>query len=152
MYGTVLEDGRYQRFCLLDDNPGVARRSENHLSGVEFGFFSIEDESDLTLVGFLAFFDPPKQSARETIKDLKGLGVSVKILTGDNEIVTRKICEEVGMEIDKIILIMLIHFFLSAGHLCSSKLLIPIRIKATAVNVCQKIISDIPITIKPAFQ
>lgn len=66
--------------------------------------FSIEDEGDLILVGFLAFFDPPKASAKQTIEDLRELGVDVKILTGDNDIVTRKICEEVGMQIDKILL------------------------------------------------
>ena len=66
--------------------------------------FSVNDEKDLILVGFLAFFDPPKQSMKETIQDLKELGVSVKILTGDNEIVTKKICEEVGMEVGKVLL------------------------------------------------
>ncbi|MEI6280581.1 MAG: magnesium-translocating P-type ATPase [bacterium] len=66
--------------------------------------FSIEDEYELTFVGFLAFFDPPKESAKETIKDLENLGVGVKILTGDNEIVTRKICEDVGIVVSKILL------------------------------------------------
>ncbi|MEI7810303.1 MAG: magnesium-translocating P-type ATPase [bacterium] len=66
--------------------------------------FSSDDEKDLTFVGFLAFFDPPKQSVAETIKDLEDLGVSVKILTGDNDIVTRKICTDVGLPFDKILL------------------------------------------------
>lgn len=66
--------------------------------------FTNNDEKDLTFVGFLAFFDPPKQSATQTIKDLRDLGVSVKILTGDNEIVTKKICDEVGIEVGKILL------------------------------------------------
>ena len=66
--------------------------------------FSTSDEKDLILVGFLAFFDPPKQSVKETIKDLEALGVGVKILTGDNDIVTRKICNDVGMKVDKILL------------------------------------------------
>jgi len=66
--------------------------------------FSQNDENDLILVGFLAFFDPPKQSVKQTIDDLEKLGVAIKILTGDNEIVTRKICEEVGMKVDKILL------------------------------------------------
>jgi len=66
--------------------------------------FFQDDEKDLTFVGFLAFFDPPKQSAKEAILDLEKLGVIVKILTGDNEIVTRKICIEVGMKVDKILL------------------------------------------------
>jgi Mg2+-importing ATPase len=66
--------------------------------------FSFADEQDLIFVGFLAFFDPPKQSVRETIKDLEALGVTVKILTGDNDIVTRKICKDVGISVDKILL------------------------------------------------
>jgi Mg2+-importing ATPase len=66
--------------------------------------FSIKDEGDLIFVGFLAFFDPPKQSTIQTIEDLKQLGVGVKILTGDNEIVTKKICIDVGMKFDRILL------------------------------------------------
>ncbi|MEI8174867.1 MAG: magnesium-translocating P-type ATPase [bacterium] len=66
--------------------------------------FSIEDEQELTLVGFLAFFDPPKESAKEAIKDLEELGVKIKILTGDNEIVTRKTCEDVGLVVTKILI------------------------------------------------
>src|ERR1035437_5354541 len=66
--------------------------------------FDVKDEYDLTFVGFLAFFDPPKQSVKETIQDLEELGVNVKILTGDNEIITRKICGDVGMIVSKILL------------------------------------------------
>ncbi len=66
--------------------------------------FSVEDEQGLTFVGFLAFFDPPKASAKQTIEDLEKLGVKVKILTGDNEIVTKKICADVGIMASKILL------------------------------------------------
>jgi len=66
--------------------------------------FSITDEGDLVLVGFLAFLDPPKATVRETIKELEELGLTVKILTGDNEIVTEKICRDVGISADKILL------------------------------------------------
>ncbi len=66
--------------------------------------FEPKDEKEMTFVGFLAFFDPPKQSVKETLKDLGELGVSVKILTGDNEIITKKICEEVGIKVEKILL------------------------------------------------
>jgi Mg2+-importing ATPase len=71
---------------------------------VEKKVFAIEDEYDLVFVGFLAFFDPPKQSAKEAIKDLENLGVRVKILTGDNELVTEKICNDVGLSFSKILL------------------------------------------------
>jgi len=66
--------------------------------------YSIADESDLTLLGFIAFLDPPKDSAGAAVAALKQSGVAVKILTGDNEIITRKICREVGLEIDRIAL------------------------------------------------
>ena len=66
--------------------------------------YSIADESDLTLLGFIAFLDPPKDSAGAAITALNQSGVAVKVLTGDNEIITRKICREVGLEIDRIAL------------------------------------------------
>jgi len=66
--------------------------------------YSVADESDLTLVGFVAFLDPPKESAAAAIAELQRLGVSVKILTGDNDLVTRKICRDVGLEPGQIVL------------------------------------------------
>ena len=66
--------------------------------------YAVADESDLTLLGYIAFLDPPKESAAQAIADLAKAGVSVKILTGDNEIVTRKICKDVGLKVDRIVL------------------------------------------------
>ena len=66
--------------------------------------FNTNDECELIFVGFLAFFDPPKTSAKEAIKDLENLGVRIKILTGDNELVTEKICKDVGIVFSKILL------------------------------------------------
>jgi Mg2+-importing ATPase len=66
--------------------------------------YSIEDEVDLTLLGYIAFLDPPKESAREAIAALARKGVKVKVLTGDNEIITRKICHEVGLQPGEILL------------------------------------------------
>jgi len=65
--------------------------------------FTVEDESQLILLGYIAFFDPPKGSASEAVKLLKKAGVKVKVLTGDNGLVTEKICHEVGIEIDGMI-------------------------------------------------
>jgi len=62
-----------------------------------------KDESDLVLMGFLAFLDPPKQTAEAAIKGLQELSVQVKVLTGDNEAVTRKICNWVGLEVNKVL-------------------------------------------------
>jgi Mg2+-importing ATPase len=66
--------------------------------------YSVADEADLTLVGYVAFLDPPKESTEPALKALAGHGVSVKVLTGDNELVTAKICREVGLETDTLLL------------------------------------------------
>lgn len=66
--------------------------------------YTVKDESDLILLGFLAFLDPPKDSAPEALERLHQLNVEVKILTGDNEIITSRICKDVGLPIDKILL------------------------------------------------
>jgi Mg2+-importing ATPase len=66
--------------------------------------FSKSDECDLVLVGYLAFLDPPKESASKAITALRQNGVTVKVLTGDNDLVTRKVCSEVGIHAEKILL------------------------------------------------
>jgi P-type Mg2+ transporter len=66
--------------------------------------YTVQDESDLILLGYMAFLDPPKETAMEALKRLKTLNVDVKILTGDNEIITSYICKQVGMPVDKILL------------------------------------------------
>lgn len=62
------------------------------------------DESGMTLVGFIAFLDPPKETAKDAIRALQDSGVRVKILTGDNELVTRKVCHDVGLKITRLAL------------------------------------------------
>ena len=66
--------------------------------------YTVADECNLTLVGYVAFLDPPKDSARPAITELHALGVKVKILTGDNELVTRKICSEVGISVEQVLI------------------------------------------------
>jgi Mg2+-importing ATPase len=66
--------------------------------------FSVADESDLILLGYLAFLDPPKDSAAKAITLLREAGVSTKILTGDSALVTRKICHDVGLNADRVII------------------------------------------------
>jgi Mg2+-importing ATPase len=61
--------------------------------------YSVADENDLIAVGCLAFLDPPKDSAATAIRALHQHGVEVKVITGDNEAVTRKICSEVGLDV-----------------------------------------------------
>ena len=65
--------------------------------------FSTKDECDLTLLGYIAFYDPPKDSAAQALVALRHLGVNIKILTGDNEFVTRKVCKDVGLPIEEIV-------------------------------------------------
>src|SRR5664280_464235 len=66
--------------------------------------YSKADECDLVLTGYLAFLDPPKDTAAKAITVLRQHGVTVKVLTGDNDLVTRKVCNEVGIHSPKIIL------------------------------------------------
>ena len=68
------------------------------------GQFSAADECDMVLIGFLAFLDPPKQTAPAAIEALHSYGVQVKVLTGDNEKVTRAICAQVGLPAEHILL------------------------------------------------
>lgn len=68
------------------------------------GEFSVEDEREMVLMGYLAFLDPPKESAQEAIEKLAYFGVTTKVITGDNEKVTRSICNMIGLENEKIIL------------------------------------------------
>lgn len=66
--------------------------------------YSKDDESNLVLKGYMGFLDPPKPSAKKILVALKEHGVEVKVLTGDNELVTNKICSDVSLEIKGIIL------------------------------------------------
>ena len=66
--------------------------------------YSKADETDLVLTGYLAFLDPPKDTASKAITALRQHGIAVKVLTGDNDLVTRKVCREVGIDAEKIIL------------------------------------------------
>lgn len=65
--------------------------------------YSVEDERDLTLLGFLIFTDPPKNDAHQALTRLKEMGVDVKILTGDNELVAKTICDELKVAIKRIV-------------------------------------------------
>ena len=66
--------------------------------------YTREDEQQMTLAGFMAFLDPPKESAAPAIRALKEHGVAVKVVSGDNEAVTARVCQEVGLEIEGILL------------------------------------------------
>ena len=71
---------------------------------VDHGPYTIADERDLILAGFVGFLDPPKETAAPALRALGQHGIDVKILTGDNDLVTRKICRDVGIDAEHIVL------------------------------------------------
>ena len=66
--------------------------------------YSVADESELTLIGYIAFLDPPKESTAPALKALAANGITVKILTGDNELVTAEVCRQVGLGVEGVVL------------------------------------------------
>jgi P-type Mg2+ transporter len=70
----------------------------------EKNVYSINDESKMTFLGFVAFLDPPKETAKQSLQLLSDAKVELKILTGDNELVTRKVCSELGFEVKGVVL------------------------------------------------
>ncbi|MES2402649.1 MAG: magnesium-translocating P-type ATPase [Pseudomonadota bacterium] len=66
--------------------------------------YSVADEAGLTLVGYIAFLDPPKESTAPALKALAESGISVKVLTGDNELVTAEVCRQVGLAVQGMVL------------------------------------------------
>lgn len=65
--------------------------------------FSVADETNLILLGYIAFFDPPKESSAKALELLGKMGVKTKILTGDNALVTQKVCRDVGLAVEKVV-------------------------------------------------
>jgi len=78
----------------------VAQKNNPSVEGV----FSVKDEANMVLIGYLAFLDPAKETATAAIKALNEYGVSVKVLTGDNDAVTRYICKQVGIKAENLLL------------------------------------------------
>jgi Mg2+-importing ATPase len=105
----VLPDHDAKRRQLADDLNGqgfrvIALAYKQMPGGSDAPVYSVKDESDLILLGFLAFLDPPKDTATEALKRLHSLNVDVKVLTGDNEIITAYICKQVGMPVEHLLL------------------------------------------------
>ncbi|MFE6686247.1 magnesium-translocating P-type ATPase [Streptomyces sp. NPDC057743] len=65
--------------------------------------YTVADEDELTLIGFLAFLDPPKQDAAQALRALSDNGVTVKVVTGDNELVAARVCADVGIDVGHVI-------------------------------------------------
>ncbi len=68
------------------------------------GDYQRADESDLILEGYIAFLDPPKETTAPALKALKASGITVKILTGDSELVAAKVCHEVGLDAGEVVI------------------------------------------------
>ena len=96
LFSELSGDGFRVIAVAIQEIPPAKANPDNH--------YTVSDEKNLTLVGYVAFLDPPKDSAKPAIAELYALGVKVKILTGDNELVTRKICSEVGISADSVVL------------------------------------------------
>ncbi|SBO17511.1 magnesium transporter [Carnobacterium divergens] len=79
---------------------GVAYKKEVHDTAI----YSIADENEMILAGFMGFLDPAKKSSITAIKSLHEHGVTVKVLTGDNEIVSQKVCKDVGIKVGQVLL------------------------------------------------
>ena len=80
----------------------VAVCQKNDITDAEI--FSVSDEKNMVLLGFIGFLDPPKESAKESIEKLNNKGIRVIVLTGDNVDVTRCVCNRVGINSNKIII------------------------------------------------
>lgn len=78
----------------------VAIKKDVHKEAI----YTVEDEKNMILIGFMGFLDPAKKSAITAIKSLHEHGVNVKVLTGDNDIVAKKVCGDVGIEVSHVIL------------------------------------------------
>lgn len=65
--------------------------------------FTSEDESDMIMCGYVVFTDPVKPSAKAAIADMAEYGIDVKVLTGDNEYVTRHVCEQIGIDVEEVL-------------------------------------------------
>ncbi|MCU5404254.1 magnesium-translocating P-type ATPase [Bacillus cereus] len=87
-----------------DKGMRVVAVAYKQLSSDKVGSYSINDESDMILVGYVGFLNPPKQSAIAALHTLQKKGVQIKILTGDNESVTRNVCRKMGLYIGEPVL------------------------------------------------
>jgi Mg2+-importing ATPase len=94
----ILTDLKEEYDSLSADGFRVLAVAYKEIKGVR-DVYSRDDEKDLILKGYIAFLDPPKPSAIETIEALRALDIEFKVLTGDNELVASKICSEVGIDV-----------------------------------------------------
>ena len=102
MEQVIIDDLRLEYEKLSADGFRVLAIAYRDFEGKEV--YSKADETDLVLRGYVAFFDPPKDSARPAIQALNHHGVEIKVLTGDNEAVSKKVCRDVGISLGRVLL------------------------------------------------
>lgn len=88
---------------LNEDGLRVLAVSYKWLEG-EDRTYTVSDETNMVLAGYMGFLDPPKESAKIAVAALQQHGIAVKVVTGDNDIVTNKICKEVGLKVEALLL------------------------------------------------
>jgi Mg2+-importing ATPase len=103
MEQILIDDLRHEYAQLSSDGFRVLALAYRDLDP-DKSSYSKDDEVGLVLKGYLAFLDPPKETAGPALAALQAHGVAVKILTGDNELVSRKICHEVGLPVERVLL------------------------------------------------
>jgi len=101
---TIRADVLRLRTSMNEDGLRVIAVAVKQVSSQPNKQYGVADEDGLTLVGFIAFLDPPKESAAPALAALAKHGVAVKILTGDNELVARKVCRDVGLAAPRMLL------------------------------------------------
>lgn len=99
----VLKQARSLRDGLNEDGLRVLAVAYKELPAVPQKEYHVKDENALTLMGFIGFLDPPKQTTTKALENLKSFDIQVKVLTGDNEIVTQKICRWVGLAVEGVL-------------------------------------------------
>jgi len=101
---AIRADVLRQRTAMNEDGLRVIAVAVKQVSSQPNKQYGVADEDGLTLVGFIAFLDPPKETAGPALAALAHHGVAVKILTGDNELVARKVCKDVGLAASRMLL------------------------------------------------
>ena len=105
----ALDDAALKKFTAWHDDQssrgmrilGVCYREVSQLNRTQFG---VADEKDMIFLGLLTFIDPPKEDARDSLERLRKSNIELKILTGDNELVSKYVCEQLGFEVTRMVL------------------------------------------------
>ncbi len=122
-------DAEYRR--LSEEGYRVLALGAKHIKTIKTQY-TVADESELEFFGFISFHDPPKKGIKGVLKELRTMGVSVKIITGDNEFVTKKLCSGAGLEVSGILL----------GHEINSLTDDALRVKAARATIFARFSPD----------